>query len=184
MNPADPPDSLIVVMSVQPIQEMDYTSWISRGGESQDHRRIHIFADSIASAVAVYGSFGLGGSAESNNSLDSDNNLDFISKIVDSVILNVVDVFLDVGSILNEVPSTLVELISGSVDAGGLSGREMYLLMTDNWLASRNPFPLDELSMQIGSSDHLTSPGNHVILSRDRGPVSYTHLTLPTTPYV
>lgn len=169
VNPADPPDSLIVVRSVQPIQELDYTSWFSRGGESQDHRRIHIFADSIPSAVAVYGSFGLGGSAESNNSLDSGNNLDFISKIVDSVILNVVDVFLDVGSILNEVPSTLVELISGSVDAGGISGREIHLLMTDNWLASRNPFPLDELSMQIGSSDHLTSPGNHVILSRDRG---------------
>ena len=169
VNPADPPDSLIVVRSVQPIQELDYTSWFSRGGESQDHRRIHIFADSIPSAVAVYGSFGLGGSAESNNSLDSGNNLDFISKIVDSVILNVVDVFLDVGSILNEVPSTLVELISGSVDAGGISGREIHLLMTDNWLASRNAFPLDELSMQIGSSDHLTSPGNHVILSRDRG---------------
>jgi hypothetical protein len=169
VNPADPPDSLIVVRSVQPIQELDYTSWFSRGGESQDHRRIHIFADSIPSAVAVYGSFGLGGSAESNNSLDSGNNLDFISKIVDSVILNVVDVFLDVGSILNEVPSTLVELVSGSVDAGGISGREIHLLMTDNWLASRNPFPLDELSMQIGSSDHLTSPGNHVILSRDRG---------------
>ena len=169
VNPADPPDSLIVVRSVQPIQELDYTSWFSRGGESQDHRRIHIFADSIPSAVAVYGSFGLGGSAESNNSLDSGNNLDFISKIVDSLILNIVDVFLDVGSILNEVPSTLVELISGSVDAGGISGREMHLLMTDNWLASRNPFPLDELSMQIGSSDHLTSPGNHVILSRDRG---------------
>ena len=81
VNPADPPDSLIVVRSVQPIQELDYTSWFSRGGESQDHRRIHIFADSIPSAVAVYGSFGLGGSAESNNSLDSDNNLDFISKM-------------------------------------------------------------------------------------------------------
>jgi hypothetical protein len=169
VNPADPPDSLIVVRSVQPLQELDYTSWFSRGGETQDHRRIHIFADSIPSAVAVYGSFGLGGSAESNNSLDSGDNLDFISKIVDSVILNVVDVFLDVGSILNEVPSTLVELISGSVGAEGISGREIHLLMTDNWLASRNALPLAELSMQIGSSDHPTSSGNHVILSRDRG---------------
>jgi len=169
VNPADPPDSLIVVRSRQPLQELDYTSWFSRGGESQDHRRIHIYADSIPSAVAVYGSFGLGGSSDSDDSLDSGDNLDFISKIIDSVILNLVDVFLDVGSILNEVPSTLVELISGSVDAGGISGREIYLLMTDNWLASRNPFPLEELSMQIGSSDHLTSPGNHVLLSRDRG---------------
>tara|TARA_B100001123_G_scaffold55879_1_gene59538 strand:- start:8676 stop:13052 length:4377 start_codon:yes stop_codon:yes gene_type:complete len=169
VNPADPPDSLIVVRSKQPLQELDYTSWFSRGGESQDHRRIHMYADSIPSAVAVYGSFGLGGSSDSDDSLDSGANLDFISKIIDSVILNLVDVFLDVGSILNEVPSTLVELISGSVDAGGISGREINLLMTDNWLASRNPFPLEELSMQIGSSDHPTSSGNHVILSLDRG---------------
>ena len=169
VNPADPPESLIVVRSKEPLQELDYTSWFSRGGKSEDHRRVHIFADSIPSAVAVYGSFGLGGSAESNDSLDSGANLDFISKIVDSVILNLVDVFLDVGSILNEVPSTIVNLIGGSVDAGGLSGREMHLLMTDTWLASRIPFPLDELSMQIGSSDHVTSSGNHVILSRDIG---------------
>ena len=89
-----------------------------------------MYADSIPSAVAVYGSFGLGGSSDSDDSLDSGDNLDFISKIIDSVILNLVDVFLDVGSILNEVPSTLVELISGSVDAGGISGREINLLLS------------------------------------------------------
>ena len=55
INPADPPDSLIVVRSVQPLQEIDYTSWFTRGGKSEDHRRIHIFADSIPSAIAVYG---------------------------------------------------------------------------------------------------------------------------------
>ena len=54
VNPADPQESLIVVRSVQPIQELDYTSWFSRGGDAEDHRRIHIFADSIPSAVAVY----------------------------------------------------------------------------------------------------------------------------------
>ena len=169
VNPADPPESLIVVRSVQPIEELDYTSWFSRGGVSQDHRRIHINTERIPTAVAVFGSFGLGGSPESDNSLDSGDNLDFISKIVDSVILNLVDVFLDVGSVLNEVPSTVVELISGSVDAGGISGREFHLLMTDNWLPSREPLALNELIMQIGSSDHITIPGNHVILSKDLG---------------
>ena len=35
INPADPPDSLIVVRSVQPLQEIDYTSWFSRGGRAK-----------------------------------------------------------------------------------------------------------------------------------------------------
>ena len=83
INPANPPDSLVIVRSVQPIQSLDYDSWFSRGGSAEDHRRIHIYADQIPTAVAVYGSFGLGGSDQSDESLDSGDNLDFVSKIVD-----------------------------------------------------------------------------------------------------
>ncbi len=169
INPANPPDSLVIVRSVQPIQSLDYDSWFSRGGSAEDHRRIHIYADQIPTAVAVYGSFGLGGSDQSDESLDSGDNLDFVSKIVDSVILNVVDLFLDVGNVLNDIPSTVVEVISGSVGSGGLSGREIYLLLTDNWLESRNQFPIQNLLMQIGSSNHPQVTGNHLLLALDRG---------------
>ncbi len=169
INPADPPESLIILRSVQQLELLDYTSWFSRGGSDEDHRRIHIRASSIPTAVAVYGSFGLGGSPEANNSLDSGDNLDFISKIMDSVILNIVDVFLDVGNVLNDVPSTVVDVISGGTGAGGIAGRDIHLVMTDSWLESRNPTPLDSVIMQIGSSDHPTVTGNHIMLAQDRG---------------
>ncbi len=167
INPANPPESLIVVRTVQPLQSLDYYSWFSRGGSDEDHRRIHIFADMIPTSIAVFGSFGLGGSEESSQSLDSSSNIDFISKIMDSVILNVVDLFLDVGNVLNEVPSTVVEAISGSISSGGLSGREVHVLLTDNWLESRKLLPIQNLKMQIGSSDHPVVTGNHVMLSLD-----------------
>ena len=169
VNPANPPDSLVVIRSVQKLQSLEYYSWFSRGGSDYDHRRIHIFAEEIPSAIAVYGSFGLGGASESNDSLDNPDNLDFISKIVDSVILNVVDLFLDVGNILNNIPSTIVELISGGTESQDFAGREIFLLMTDSWLQSRIKIPIKELILQIGSSDHPIVSGNHLLLANDKG---------------
>ena len=69
----------------------------------------------------------------------------------------------------NDVPSTVVDVISGGTGAGGIAGREIHLVMTDNWLESRNPTPLDSVIMQIGSSDHPTVTGNHIMLAQDRG---------------
>ena len=169
INPAYPPDSLVVLRSVQPLEELDYTSWFSRGGSQDDHRRIHIYAKAIPTAVAVFGSFGLGGSGEQNNSLDSVNNLDFISIIMDSVILNLVDLFLDVGNVLNDIPSTMVDVISGGAGSGSLAGQSVHLLISDNWRESREPVPLELINLEIGSSDHPTTPGNHLLLAQDRG---------------
>ena len=38
-------------------------------------------------------------------------------------------------------------MLSGGAVSGDLSGREIYLLMTDNWLESRTKLPLSKLSM-------------------------------------
>ena len=170
INPAYPPNSLVVLRTVQPLESVDYTSWFTRGGLEEDHRRIKITASSIPTAIAVFGSFGLGGSGDPDTSLDSVENLDFFSKIMDSVIFNIVDLFLDVGNVLNEIPSSMVEVIGGGMGGGdGLDGRSFHLLLTDNWRESRSLSPIQSLSMQIGSSKHPIVPGDHVILAQDRG---------------
>ena len=46
---------------------------------------------------------------------------------------------------------------------------------------TRTTSPVEQPGVQ-GRNLHL-QPGDHVNISGD-GPVSYTHLTLPTTPYV
>ena len=115
------------------------------------------------------GSFELGGS-NSDSEFDSEDNLDFISKVMDNVLINIVDLFLDIGTILNDVPSAVVDVISGGVDgASGLDGRTIHLLLTDNWLVTRSDMPLTSLLVQIGSSDHPVGQGDHLLLSKDRG---------------
>jgi len=169
INPAHPPNSLVILRSAQPIDSIDYTSWFSRGGNTDDHRKIDISATAIPPAVAVFGSFWLGGSEETDTSLDSADNLDFFSKIMDSVILNIVDLFLNVGNVLNEIPSSVVDAISGGMGAGGMEGMSFHILFTDNWRESRSLYPLNSLNLQIGSSDHPVGLGDHILLADDRG---------------
>ena len=77
---------------------------------------------------------------------------------------------MDIGTILNDVPSAVVDVISGGVDgASGLEGRTIHLLLTDNWLITRGDMPLTSLMVQIGSSDHPVATGDHLLLSKDKG---------------
>jgi len=169
VNPANPPKTLILLRSVQSVEQLDYDSWFTRHGANEDHRKIHIDARDLPTALVLYGSFELGGS-NSENEFDNTDNLDFVSKVMDNVLINIVDLFLDIGTILNDVPSAVVDVISGGVDgASGLDGRTIHLLLTDNWLVTRSDMPLTSMLVQIGSSDHPVGSGDHLLLSKDRG---------------
>ena len=169
VNPANPPKTLILLRSVQPVEQLDYDSWFIRHGAAEDHRKIHINARDLPTALVLYGSFELGGSSSDEN-FDNGDNIDFVSKVLDNVLINIVDLFLDIGTILNDVPSAVVDVISGGMDgASGLDGRTIHLLLTDNWLVTRTDMPLTSLLVQIGSSDHPVTSGDHLLLSKDRG---------------
>jgi len=169
VNPAHPPISMILLRSEQAIDSLEYVSWFQRGGQSDDHRRVSISLDSIPPALVLFGSFDVGGSEDDNTDLDDSDNLDFVSRIMDSLILNLVDLYLDVGSTLNDVPSTVVDAITGGVGSGGdLQGREFNLLMHDHWGAQREPMIISRIGMEIGSSQHPVLVGDHLLLANDR----------------
>jgi len=172
VNPAYPPKTLVLIRSVESIQSIEYDSWHKRGDIITDHSKIHLELKNIPTSIALYGSFELGSSSATDTSLDSGDNLDFLSKILDSVILNLVNLFLDIGDIINSVPSEVVSVLTGDSGSGGLNsfaGRDVNLLMTDNLLADRVNMHIDELAVQIGSSPHPVTLDNHVIISKDRG---------------
>jgi hypothetical protein len=101
--------------------------------------------------------------------LDSSENLDFLSRILDSAILNIVDLFLDVGTVLNTVPGEVVSVLSGGVTgSSSLDGRKVSLLMSDDWTTERQPLAIDIINIEIGSSPHPILPGDHVVLAEDQ----------------
>ena len=185
VNPANPPKTLILLRSVQSIEEIDYDSWFLREGAVDDHRKIHISARNVPTAAVLYGSFELGGSDEVETSLDSEDSLDFVSKIMDNVLINIVDLFLDIGNVLNDIPSAVVDVISGGADGtSGLEGRSFHLLLNDNWLVTRSDMPIDYISVQIGSSTHPVLPGDHLMLAKDRDLATVDGRNGPVEPLV
>ncbi len=171
VNPAYPPKTLVLIRSSQSIESIEYDSWHKRGDIVTDHSKIHLEMKNLPTSIALFGSFELGGSSTTDTSLDSGTNLDFMSKILDSVILNLVNLFLDIGDIINSIPSEVVSVLAGDAGTDGLSsfaGRDVNLLMTDNLLATRVNMNIDKIAIQIGSSPHPVTDGDHVIISKDR----------------
>ncbi|HJL64770.1 MAG TPA: hypothetical protein QGF70_04200, partial [Candidatus Thalassarchaeaceae archaeon] len=163
VNPAYPPKTLVLVRSVESVEEVEYNSWMKRGGLSTDHQRIQITALDVPTAVVLFGSFELGGTSQADTSLDSEQNLDFMSRILDVVLINIVDIFLDIGTIINDIPSATVDVISGGVGgSGGLSGQTIHLQMHDNWQINREATSIEEIGLQLGSSSHPVMPGDHL----------------------
>ena len=158
---------------------------MKRGGTDTDHRRIQISAKEIPTAIVFFGSFELGGTEDADTSLDSGQNLDFLSRILDIVLINIVDLFLDIGTILNDIPSATVDVISGGVGgSGGLSGETLHLQMHNNWRLDREARSISEVGIQIGSSPHPTMSGDHLILAKDRGLETVQGRNGPQTPLV
>jgi hypothetical protein len=172
VNPAYPPKTLVLIRSSQSIESIEYDSWHKRGDILTDHSKMYLELKDLPTSIVLYGSFELGSSSSTDTSLDSGANLDFMSKILDSVLLNMVDVFLDIGGIINSVPSQVASVLTGDTGSGGISsfaGRDVNLLMTDNLLADRVNMQINQLAIQIGSSPHPVTQGDHVIISKDRG---------------
>ena len=171
INPAYPPKTLVLIRSVESIQSIEYDSWHKRGDITTDHSKLSLELRDLPTSIAVFGSFELGSTESSDSSLDTGANLDFASKILDSVILNLVNLFLDVGDIINSVPGEAISVLTGDVGAGGINsfaGRDVNLVMTDNLLSSRVSMEISVLSLQIGSSPHPISQDDHIIISKDR----------------
>jgi len=185
VNPAYPPKTLVLVRSIQSLELVEYHSWMKRGGVDTDHRRIQITAEGIPTAIVFFGSFELGGADSADTSLDTGQNLDFLSRILDVVLINIVDLFLDIGTILNDIPSATVDVISGGIGgSGGISGETLHLLMHDNWRPDRESRSISEIGLQIGSSPHPTISGDHLILSKDRELDTVQGRNGPQTPLV
>jgi len=171
INPADPPKSMILFRSVSKIDALEYDSWLTRGGVITDHQRISIQTGAIPTALIVYGDFNIGGNDEGNDvSFGNNQNLDFLSRILDAALVNLVDVFLETALIINSIPTIVVDVLSGGVEFspdGG--GQNLHFEITDDFRTTRAADILPSVKLAIGSHDHMEiESSDHLILSRDR----------------
>ncbi len=165
VNPSEPPDTLVVFQATQSITEIDYISWFQRSGAVEDHRRLRIHAQDLPTALVLYGTFELSGGNDASEVLENQQ-ADPLSQLLDATILNLVDVFLDVGAIVNSIPESIVGIIGG--DGGGAgTGGELHIVLFDDISASRQPMMMGRVRLELGSGLHPVGSGPHIVMSTD-----------------
>ena len=167
VDPTNPPNTLIVIFATESVKEIEYTSWFQRSGSIDDHRRLHISARDLPTGMVLQGSFMLGGGSPAEGTVDN-TQADPISALLDATILNLVDVFIDIGNIVNSIPEAIVNIVGGDGDGTGTGGQILLDFYT-SIAADRELMALGMAHIELGSSSHPTTNGSHIIMAKDKG---------------
>ncbi|MED5271408.1 MAG: hypothetical protein VX613_00800, partial [Candidatus Thermoplasmatota archaeon] len=153
------PNTLVLIAAKTKVEQLDYISWHQRYGNESDHRRIHFTITDIPEVIVLYGSFELGG-GEEDPETPNDPSLSAFSQLLDGAIITIVDVIINIGSILNTIPDSLTE-------TSGSNGGDFHIEMMNSVRQNRFQRYLGEITILFGSSSHPTILEDHFMLTKD-----------------
>ena len=168
----DPSDnrwnSLILIAGTERISSIEYVSTFQRHGYDSDASSMEVEFVDIPEVIAVFGTFEI--PASNRVRVEFGTAPDLLSEVLDNVILNLVEIVLDLGTILNGLPEAIVGT------AGESSGEiivQFYNQVRESWAegSTRQEMTAGSLQLAIGSSPHPVMDRNHILLAED---VDYT----------
>ena len=164
----DPSDnrwnSLILIAGTERIGKLEYVSTFQRYGYAMDSSSMEVEIIDLPEVVAVFGTFEIPSSNRIR--VEFGTAPDLLSEVLDNVVLNLVEIILDLGTILNGLPEAIV-------GTAGESSGEIFLQMYDQVRESwndgsiRSETTVSKLSLAIGSSPHPVMDKNHILLAED-----------------
>ncbi|MDP6233148.1 MAG: hypothetical protein QF839_03115, partial [Candidatus Poseidoniaceae archaeon] len=166
INPATPPNTLIVVAAVESIPLLEFASSFQRGGFAPDRSSMTLVVEDLPPVIVVAGSFELGTSGVDRIRPDN-SDLNALSQVLDNALLGLVEIILDLGTIVNSIPSAVVGT-AGS--AGGTVEVSCYTQVKAAWATgeTRTPAEVGTLGFALSSSDQPWIPDeDHLLLSSD-----------------
>jgi len=166
INPATPPNTLIVVAAMDSIPLLEFASSFQRGGFAPDRSSMSLVVENLPPVIVVSGSFSLGQSGVDRLRPDN-SNLNAISQVLDNALLGLVEIILDLGTIVNSIPGAIVGT-AGS--AGGTVEVACFTQVKAAWSTgeTRSPTEVGTLGFALSSSDQPWIPNeDHLLLSSD-----------------
>ena len=164
----DPSDnrwnSLILIAGTERIAKLEYVSTFQRHGYAIDSSSMEVEIVDLPEVVAVFGTFEIPSSNRVR--VEFGTAPDLLSEVLDNVVLNLVEIILDLGTILNGLPEAIV-------GTAGESSGEIFVQMFDQvretWSdgSIRSETTLSSLSLAIGSSPHPVMDKDHILLAED-----------------
>ena len=159
VDPTDPPDTVIAFLAKERLSRIEYDSWMWREGRRTDHMHSAARIDDLPPGLLVTGTFTMpAGTAER---VGGTTNLDAFSALLDNAMLAIVDLILDVGRVMNDVPLTLLDLSASEGDG------DMSISVVEDVFFLPRPGAAGAISIDMGSGPHPIGEGDHIILSVD-----------------
>ena len=100
VNPAAPPSTLIMVAGTKRIDSLTYDSTMKRGGYENDVSSLSIHVENLPEVLILKGSFQLSSTGLSRVNFNNPD-LNTIAQLLDNALLTLVEIVLDLGSILS-----------------------------------------------------------------------------------
>lgn len=165
VNPSSPPNTLIAIVGTESIDRLEYKSTFMRGGYANDSSSLQVAIDNVPKAIVVQGSFLVPSSGLGRINFDNPN-LNSVAQVFDNALLSLVEIILDIGDVVNGLPSSIVGTAGSS---GGEVNVNCYNQIKQSLPTSvRGPMEIGSLELAISSSDQPWLPEmDHILLSQD-----------------
>lgn len=165
LNPAQPPNTLLLIAGTSSIKEFNYASTFKRGGYEGDSSSMLVEIENVPRVIVIQGSFLLSSTGVSRVNFDNPN-LNTIAQFFDNALLTVVEIVLDIGTILNGLPNAVVGT-AGST--GGVIDIKCFNQVKQTLPSGeRTSMEIDHMRFALASSPQPWLPGtDHILLSED-----------------
>ncbi len=165
VNPSSPPNTLIAIVGTESIDRLEYKSTFMRGGYVNDSSSLQLSIDNVPKAIVVQGSFLVPSSGLGRINFDNPN-LNSVAQVFDNALLSIVEIILDIGDVVNGLPSSIVGTAGSS---GGEVNVNCYNQIKQSLPTSvREPMEIGRFELAISSSDQPWLPEmDHILLSQN-----------------
>jgi len=164
-NPSDDRwNSLILIAGTERIGKIEYVSTFQRHGYALDSSSLEVEITDLPEVVVVFGTFEIPSSNRVR--VEFGTAPDLLSEVLDNVILNLVEIVLDLGTILNGLPNAIVGSVS---ESSGEIIIQCYNQIRADWNNGnqRSERTIGQINLAIGSSPHPVMSRNHILLAED-----------------
>jgi hypothetical protein len=165
LNPSDERwNSLILIAGTERIAKLEYVSTFQRHAYEGDSSSLQVLIEDLPEVVAILGTFEIPSSNRVRVQFGTAP--DLLSEVLDNVVLNLVEIILDLGTILNGLPEAIVGTAG---DSSGEIILQCYNQVKQTWSdgSSRVAETTAYVSAAIASSPQPIYNGDHILLGED-----------------
>ena len=165
INPAQPPNTLFLIAGTESIDTFSYVSTFKRMGYAGDASSMVVEMENLPRVIVIQGSFQISSTGISRINYDNPN-LNTVAQLLDNALLTIIEVVLDIGTILNGLPTAVV-------GTAGSTGGEIDIQCFNQVKKSlpsgtRTTMQIEHLLFALASSPQPWLPEmDHILLSED-----------------